>query len=137
MTLFHSRLCSECGVVGPHYKGVNKRCAECHKARVKARARSNPAVQEYDRLRSKLPHRVEARARISRAWREAHPEAYKAQTAVNNAVRDGRLFKGKCEVCGWGDVHAHHEDYAKPLDVTWLCPMHHHRLHGDTGDRHV
>ncbi len=35
-----------------------------------------------------------------------------------------------CEVCGaTGDVEAHHDDYAKPLEVRWLCPSHHKLLH--------
>ncbi|RUU22662.1 hypothetical protein EN883_18610 [Mesorhizobium sp. M7A.F.Ca.AU.002.06.1.1] len=63
------------------------------------------------------------------AWREENPVAYKAQTAVSNAVRDGRLFKQPCEFCGDDEVHAHHRDYTKPLEVVWLCPKCHHRLH--------
>ena len=26
-------------------------------------------------------------------------------------------------------VHAHHEDYDYPLDVIWLCPIHHKARH--------
>ncbi|TIX28948.1 MAG: hypothetical protein E5V35_00095 [Mesorhizobium sp.] len=62
-------------------------------------------------------------------WREENPVAYRAQTAVSNAVRDGRLFKQPCEFCGDDEVHAHHRDYTKPLEVVWLCPKCHHRLH--------
>jgi hypothetical protein len=43
--------------------------------------------------------------------------------AVQNALRSGGLVKPeRCEDCGAeGDVHGHHEDYAKPLEVDWLC----------------
>lgn len=34
-----------------------------------------------------------------------------------------------CEVCGDPNVHAHHEDYTKPLEVNWLCPLHHVERH--------
>ena len=34
-----------------------------------------------------------------------------------------------CEVCGEVNVHGHHYDYTKPLDVKWLCPLHHVREH--------
>jgi ribosomal protein S27AE len=48
---------------------------------------------------------------------------------VGNAVRNGRLTKEPCLFCGEEKVHAHHRDYSKPLDVIWLCPKCHNRLH--------
>lgn len=47
---------------------------------------------------------------------------------VGNAIRDGKLIKKPCEVCGAEEVHAHHDDYSQPLRVRWLCPKH-HKLH--------
>lgn len=47
---------------------------------------------------------------------------------VNNAIRDGKIARQPCEVCG-RKAQAHHEDYSKPLDVRWLC-FQHHREHG-------
>lgn len=59
-----------------------------------------------------------------------NPEKRHAATIVNNAVRDGKLFKEPCFFCGEDDrLHAHHHDYNKPLDVTWLCVKCHRRLH--------
>lgn len=66
-------------------------------------------------------------------WRQENPAAYRAHSAVSNAVRDGRIEKKPCEICGSEKVHAHHHDYARPLDVQWLCALHHHRLHADAG----
>jgi hypothetical protein len=35
-----------------------------------------------------------------------------------------------CKNCGSViGVHAHHDDYSKPLDVMWLCPLHHKERH--------
>lgn len=105
-------------------------CKECHKSRMKRRRLTDPYVQEYERARAKTPERKELSARISAQWRKAHPDAYRAQTAVNNAVRDKRLQKDPCSICGTEkDVHGHHKDYAKPLDVIWLCAKCHHRVH--------
>ena len=28
-------------------------------------------------------------------------------------------------------AEAHHEDYSRPLDVVWLCSLHHHRRHAE------
>lgn len=65
--------------------------------------------------------------RSTREMRDRHPEKYKARTEVGNTIRDGRLFRPKkCERCARDyKLHAHHEDYSKPLDVIWLCtPCH-------------
>ena len=105
-------------------------CKECHKARMKERRLTNANVQEYDRLRYHSPERKLKTAKIAQRWRERFPEAYKAQTAVNNAVRDGRLSKAPCSICGSEkNVQAHHKDYSKPLDVVWMCAKCHHRVH--------
>jgi hypothetical protein len=38
-----------------------------------------------------------------------------------------------CEVCGLVDADAHHDDYAKPTDVRWLCRSHHRQHHAKFG----
>lgn len=124
-------ICPKCEIDKPSdgfYASV-KVCKECHKASVRARARSNEAVREYDRKRAKTPKRRAKNAANSKRWRQKNPQAYRAQTAVSNAVRDGRLAKLNCEFCGSDQVHAHHKDYSRPLDVIWLCAKCHHRLH--------
>jgi hypothetical protein len=126
------RQCRVCDMVKPtadFYTSNRTQCKDCVKARVRERARTNPSVQEYDRQRAKLPHRRENARRICTKWRAENPLGYAAHSAVSNAVRDGRLAKLPCLFCARTDVHAHHRDYAKPLDVIWLCPKCHHRLH--------
>ena len=55
----------------------------------------------------------------------------RARRAVHKALADGRLTKCPCTVCGTVDlVEAHHADYSRPLDVTWLCAQHHAERHG-------
>jgi hypothetical protein len=54
-----------------------------------------------------------------------------ARRAVHRALASGQLVKGPCEVCGTEEgVEAHHADYSRPLDVTWLCIQHHAERHG-------
>ena len=48
---------------------------------------------------------------------------------VLNAIRDGKMERLSCEVCG-AKAQAHHDDYSKPLDVRWLCFKHHREHHG-------
>lgn len=117
----------------PHPGGALKRqpdCKECHRANMKIRRLTNPSVQEYDRKRAKTPARKAKARAVSIRWREQNPDAYRAQTKVGNAIRDGKLKRQPCALCGTeNNVHAHHQDYSKPLDVKWLCAKCHHRIH--------
>ncbi len=49
------------------------------------------------------------------------------------AKRAGDLVAKPCEVCGSRPSVAHHDDYAKPLDVRWLCRSCHGRWHAEHG----
>lgn len=127
--LYQCKSCEGKFVANAFYASNLSNCKECVKKRVKDRARSNPEVQAYDRARAKLPHRRENARRITKRWRNENPVAYAAHTAVSNAVRDGKISKQPCMFCAAETVHAHHRDYSRPLDVIWLCPKCHHRLH--------
>jgi hypothetical protein len=68
----------------------------------------------------------------TKLWRKRHPEKLRAQKIASRAVRDGLLtIETTCQGDGCdfeGDLHKHHDDYSKPLDVKWLCPSCHHSL---------
>lgn len=109
MTPFPFKSCKGCAQSLPleafykHKTGGQGRyhiCKECHKSAVRIRARTNPSVQERERRRAKLPHRRALSAAIARRWRERHPDAYRAQTAVGNALRDGKIQREPCVICG-------------------------------------
>lgn len=61
--------------------------------------------------------------------RRRDSEKVRARRAVSNALRDGRISKRPCEVCGLTAVEAHHTDYSKPYEVRWLCKEHHNAEH--------
>jgi hypothetical protein len=97
---------------------------------------------EFDRKRASSPHRIAARQEYARsaagkasharalAWSKVKwPEKAKARYAVNNAIRDGLLIRKSCERCADPKSEAHHDDYSKPLEVTWLCNKHHRERH--------
>ena len=90
-------------------------------------ARRDPEkVRAADRRRSKKPERIAYNAANTRRWRKKHPERGRAHSAVERALRAGKLVKQPCEKCGSTHrVHGHHDDYDKPLEVRWLCPLHH------------
>jgi len=83
------------------------------------------AVKAYSKTENgKLSHKKSILSYVSR-----NPEKRQAHIAVGNAVRDGILNKEPCSVCGNCVSEAHHPDYSKPLDVTWLCKKHHKEIH--------
>lgn len=114
---------------------------------------------KYDRDRSNLPHRVQAReeyassdhgkfvlSRIRRRGYLKHKDKrldaqkesrivnrakHKAREAVAYAVLTGVLIKpDACQEChAVGVIHGHHCDYNKPLEVMWLCPTCHGKWH--------
>lgn len=65
--------------------------------------------------------------------KERYPERIIARQIVSDAIRAGRIVRGKCFVCGSENAQAHHDDYYKPLDVRWLCRKHHRHIH----DTHI
>jgi hypothetical protein len=108
-------------------------CACGHCTRCKRRAyirdwkRRNPERAGKSRRAWAVRNPNKVRAAVRR-YKEQNPEKQRAHNAVNNAIRAGKLERQPCEVCG-ANAHAHHEDYAKPLDVRWLCPAHHGEVH--------
>ena len=57
------------------------------------------------------------------------PEEYCARYILGNAVKQGKIIRLPCIVCGDEKSQGHHEDYTKPLDVIWLCDKHHKEKH--------
>ena len=90
----------------------------------------NPERRAYNIRRAQerakiLTVKAKTRAYI-KWWRKTNQEKYKAQTAVGNALRDGKLAKKNCACGETKGVLGHHHDYSKPLDVIWMC----RRCHG-------
>lgn len=63
-----------------------------------------------------------------REWRAKNRDyenmVARARKAVGSAVRRGELTRPTvCPVCNSSEnrIEAHHEDYSKPLEVSWLC----------------
>lgn len=79
------------------------------------------------------------RPKWTKEYRNKYTEAYrkrpdqtakvKARSKARYAVKSGKILKLPCQVCGSEKSEAHHEDYSKPLDVVWYCPLHHKRRH--------
>jgi len=115
--------------------GHLNKCKACARKDVGEHREGNiDKIREYDRQRGKLPHRIKLSTETTKRLREQFPHIYKAQTAVNNAVRDGRLIRPDvCSSCRkkGRQIEGHHDDYSKPLEVEWLCSACHKQLTRD------
>lgn len=111
--------------------GAMGKCKECKKVEARAYYREkHEERREYDRKRTRTATRRAAKLEYQRRRRKNKSSHYRANMAVNNAIRDGRLKRGPCEKCGAIKAEAHHDDYSKPLEVRWLCLKHHREHHG-------
>jgi hypothetical protein len=131
------KTCFKCGAEKPcteFYKhpqmgdGLLGKCIECTKHDVRAHRAANDSVREYDRSRAKKPERIAANIKNAKAWRDADPRRNSAHRKLYRAVKAGVIKPHPCWVCG-EKAEAHHPDYSAPLDVVWLCALHHRRLH--------
>lgn len=64
-----------------------------------------------------------------RRWDAQNREKRKAHKAVEVALTKGAMLRQPCARCGNPRAQAHHDDYSRPLDVMWLCSLHHGERH--------
>lgn len=108
------------------------KCKECTKIDSKLRYYAkHDEVREYDKKRARTNYRRQKKLVYSDAFRKNNPEKKAAHTLVHNRLRSGEIVRQPCEVCGTTEnIQAHHDDYSKPLEVRWLCQIHHKIVHG-------
>lgn len=102
-------------------------CPKCVDRKRKKEAYAKLTLEERRALRKRRDPVKTAisQRRARKRHRARNPEKVRARELVNQALKSGRLVKGKCEVCGSVDSEAHHDDYREPLRVRWLCKPHH------------
>lgn len=119
--------------------GYLNQCKDCVKARVKKTSKIydarryylNPKRKEYSKKQGKewRENNREKYNERSKEWALNNPEKRKAHIVVGNAIRDKKIIKGPCEICGALKVEAHHDNYSEPLSVRWFCRTHHAEHH--------
>lgn len=133
------KVCFKCGQYLPldrfyrHKRmadGHLNKCIDCTKKdAINYRLLNIDRIRNYDRNRGNRQTIEQVRE-----YRKKNPNKYKATCMVNNAIRDGKLFMEPCQICGCEKTHAHHDDYMKPLNVRWLCAIHHKSWHIANGE---
>ena len=133
-----AKKCSCCGKLKPiadyqkrfaSIDGLTASCRSCLSVRDKNRANA-PHRIEARKIYAKTADGIKASNAAKQKWTIKNSDRKAASQMVCNAVRDGRLIREPCSVCGSEyRIHGHHEDYSKPLKVIWLCPQHHRDIH--------
>lgn len=108
---------------------VCKVCAVKSRSASYYRNKDRPDRKLAKRLYSQRPEQRAAIALVQKRLKEKYPERFKARTALNNAIKRGKMKRGDCQVCGVPNAHAHHHDYSKPFDVEWFCRACHADIH--------
>ena len=131
--------------------GHLNKCKECSKKDVSSNYKANiDHYKDYEKFRAGYPHRVKARedyaatpsgrsvgTKAKKAWTRRNPIKKMASTIIGNAVRDGKIIKPDSrESCKTkpNRLHGHHNDYAFPFVVRWLCPGCHNKWHKINGE---
>jgi ribosomal protein S27AE len=137
--MIRSKVCFKCArelPVDEFYRhpamadGHLNKCKFCAKKDVSEHRLQNiDRIRAYDRERALLPHRKQAAKLISDKWRSSDKRRNSAHLKAGRAIKAGILVRRPCVRCGNEKVHAHHEDYDKPLNVVWLCAPCHKSRH--------
>ena len=114
-----------------HLSYYQKNKARCLEYARRYRAVNRVKISTKKRLYNKQ-HREDI-VRNNRLYRQQNPEKTKCHRIRWKAIRAGELIIGPCAHKGLGEcgtrIQSHHEDYSKPLDVTWFCISHHQQHH--------
>lgn len=115
------KICPECKSAkdaADFYKkgnGLSKLCKPCYCDRV--------------RQNSKTDEGRDSRSQANSRYRAVNRVKTKAHELVRAALRKGLLTKKPCSCCNNLMTVAHHNDYARPLEVTWFCESCHKKWH--------
>lgn len=116
----------------------NKTCTHCHEVKSLLEFHQNRKMadghlnqcKQCANKASRRRYEEDPEAQVARveAYRSREPHRYKARSLAYSAVRRGTIRREGCEVCG-GKAEMHHDDYAQPLVVRWMCRTHHREMH--------
>jgi hypothetical protein len=114
-------------------------CGECRKCKQAEWARNHwrslTPEEKRARIARRDPEKVRANSirKVEKRRLFGTPEQRAkivARQALRNEISRGHIERGVCEVDGCEETgEGHHDDYSKPLEVRWLCALHHRAEH--------
>jgi len=141
-----SKICFKCDTRKPltdFYKhkgmadGYLNKCKECNKKDTKENTEKNKDYYvEMKKKYSQTESGKESCRKSKQKWMDDNLIKRSANIIIGNAVRDGKIIKplscSQCNVTGVR-IHGHHDDYAYPMAVRWLCSKCHTAWHKENG----
>lgn len=122
---FVCRLCGATAIATQQVLSSGKaQCVTCKRAK-KRSAQDRNRQKRLEWMRAHPGKETEYHA----TWARKYPHKARAHRLLHEAVRKGELVRKPCQECGAEKTHGHHHDYAKPLDVIWLCAKCHGKQH--------
>lgn len=95
--------------------GYLNKCKSCTKKDVQDRYNDPTArqrIQEYEKQRSQKPERKAMVKKYHQNLRKKDPEKTRIRRMTSNWIRDGKIKKEPCQVCGTNQkIQTHHTDY--------------------------
>ena len=135
----YTKICSTCREALPgtkfHYQeaspdGCTSICKDCFRKYARNRYQTRPDVREKHRIYRASPE-IKALRNARNVGRDYSTNQHRAHGTVARAISNGLITRpSRCSNCeNYVDVEAHHADYSKPLEVSWLCKLCHEHLH--------
>ena len=90
-------------------------------------------IRKYNREYNRI-YRKKHGYSNEKKWKKNNPEKHRANRLAQYAIKLGYIKRKECEMCGSKESIAHHPDYTKPLDVIFLCKIHHYEIHLSDGN---
>lgn len=111
-----------------HGSSISAYCRPCTMQRAKKEGREIAA-----KARKRYYSSEKGRA-YTKEFMKKNAAKYRAKAKAEGKIKARYmaryyLKKKPCEACGNPKSQAHHHDYSKPLEVTWLCSTHHAEHH--------
>ena len=92
-------------------------------------AHKEKRLKEIVEWQKKNPEKLKKYMRNYYTKNNEEYERHLVRGKVYRALKKGVIVKSPCENCGAENAEAHHCDYNKPLEITWLCRKCHNDWH--------
>ena len=92
------------------------------------REKNKEKIRAYNKEYNKLWRRKNGYHNEEK-WRKNNRLKVNVEQMLIRAIKRGEIKRMPCMICGKEKTHAHHPDYVKPLEVIFLCSLHHKEIH--------
>lgn len=93
------------------------------------RKKNSEKLRKYHREYNKKRRKLGLYKYTYKEWVKNNPEKRRAEDLLHYTIKIKIIKRLPCIECGNKKSQGHHFDYKKPLEVIWLCALHHKEIH--------